>query len=50
MSNENIRNEYIHNTKFREYVDKYCVKHKLCVNEALAHELVRQVYLYYTDT
>lgn len=45
-----LDNEYRHNKKFRQYVDKYCAQNKISVNEALSHELVRQVYLYYTDT
>ena len=44
-----VDNEYRHNQKFREYVDKYCKKHKCTVDEALRHELVRQVCLRYTD-
>ena len=45
----NLHNEYIHNSKFRKYVDKYCTAHDITVEEALQHELVRQVYLYYTE-
>lgn len=44
-----IGNEYGHNKRFREYVDKYCAKHGITVQEALTHELVRQVYLQYTE-
>lgn len=44
-----IENEYKHNQKFREYVDKYCAEYKITVDEALKHEVVRQVYLYYTE-
>lgn len=50
MSNENIKNEYRHNKSFREYVDRYSNQCGISVDEALKHELVRQVYLYYTDT
>ena len=49
MNNKNIINEYRHNKKFRDYVDKYCNQLKISVDEALKHELVRQVYFYYTD-
>lgn len=45
----NLHNEYIHNSKFRAYVDKYCTAHDITVEEALQHEIVRQVYLYYTE-
>lgn len=44
-----IWNEYRHNKRFREYVDKYCAIRKLQLQEALKHELVRQAYLYYTE-
>ncbi len=44
-----LQNEYTHNRRFREYVDKYCLHHGISVAEALEHEVVRQVYLYYTD-
>ena len=42
----NLHNEYIHNSKFRAYVDKYCTVHDITVEEALQHEIVRQVYLH----
>ena len=44
-----LMNEYCYNAKFRDYVDKYCKKHSLTVKEALRHEIVKQVYLYYTE-
>ena len=46
---KNLRNEYRHNSEFRVYVDKYCKMHDITVEESLRHELVRQVYLYYTE-
>lgn len=45
----NLHNEYRHNSKFRAYVDKYCTAHDIRVEEALQYEIVRQVYLYYTE-
>ncbi len=44
-----IRNEYRYNKRFREYVDKYCKKHGCTVEEALQHELIKQVYRHYTE-
>lgn len=44
-----IRNEYVHNKKFHDYVDKYAKNHEISANEALEHELVRQAFLMYTD-
>ena len=49
MSGENVKNEYMFSSKFRQYVDKYCVQHKITVDEALKHEIVRQVCLQYTE-
>lgn len=45
----NVRNEYRHNSKFRQYVDKYSKHHGITVDEALTHELVRQVRLHCTE-
>ena len=46
---ERMMNEYRFNTKFREYVDKYCKKHEITIDEAMEHKLIRQVYLDYTE-
>lgn len=45
----NLENEYRYNTAFREYVDKYCKRYNLTVDEALRQEIVKQVYLYYAE-
>lgn len=44
-----LHNEYMFNQRFREYVDKYCKTYGYTVDEALTHELIRQVCLYYTE-
>lgn len=52
MDNENksfIKNEYKHNERFREYVDRYCKNHHCAVEEVLEHELIYQVCLMYTE-
>ena len=49
MTDSVICNEYRHNKKFRDYVDKYSKNQKISVEEALRHKLVRQVYLQYTE-
>ena len=46
---ERMMNEYRFNSKFREYVDKYCNKHKISPEAAMEHKIVRQVYLMYTE-
>lgn len=49
MKEEIIQNEYRHNARFREYVDRYSKQHRISVDESLKHEMVRQTYLYYTE-
>ena len=49
MTDSVICNEYKHNQKFRDYVDKYSKHQGISVEEALKHEMVRQVYLHYTE-
>ncbi|MEY8324523.1 hypothetical protein AALB47_11510 [Lachnospiraceae bacterium 54-11] len=44
-----IENEYRHNKRFREYVERYCRTYGYTVDEALKHEAVRQAFLYYTE-
>ena len=45
----NLENEYSDNPDFRKYVDKYCKRYNLTVEEALRQEIVKQVYLYYAE-
>lgn len=40
---------YENNKDFKLYVDRYCQTYRLSVDEALKHELVRQVYLMYRE-
>lgn len=40
---------YAQNSEFKEYVDKYCVKHKCSVTESLRHYLVRMVGMQYKE-
>ena len=52
MANVNeLHTAYSNDTRFRQYVDKYCWKYpgKITVNEALTHELVWQVYLSFQE-
>ena len=49
MTDGVICNEYKHNQKFRDYVNKYSRHHKISIEEALKHKRVRQVYLYCTE-
>ena len=40
---------YNNNKDFKTYVDKYCKKHEITIDEAMEHKLIRQVYLDYTE-
>lgn len=40
---------YGSNEDFKRYVDKYCVKHRISVEEALQHYLVRVVGIQYKE-
>lgn len=44
-----IENEYRHNAAFRRYVDRYCEKHEITVEEALKHQTVKDVFHYYRE-
>ena len=40
---------YNHNADFKRYVDRYCNQYGLTVDEALEHELVKQVAAQYRE-
>ena len=44
-----MREYYNSNPDFREYVDRYARDNKLTTAEALSHEMVKQVFLYYKE-
>lgn len=44
-----MKEYYNNNADFKRYVDKYCIQYGYTVDEALEHELVRQVYLHYKE-
>lgn len=44
-----MRKQYNENSDFKEYVDRYCKKHKCTVDEALTHALVKEVYELYKN-
>lgn len=39
--------EYNLNSDFKEYVDKYCTKHKITPEQAVEHALVKNVEIEY---
>lgn len=44
-----LKNEYMYNKKFREYVDRYCEKHECSVKEALKKKKIKLAFWQYTD-
>ena len=40
---------YAENEDFKRYVDRYCTKHRISVNEALQHYLVRMAGQMYKE-
>lgn len=44
-----MREFYDTNEDFKGFVDRYCTKHKITVEEALTHEIVRLTYLFYKE-
>lgn len=44
-----MKNEYQYNSNFRKYVDEYCKKNNLEVNEALKDEHIKRMFWYYTE-
>nr|DAH37439.1 MAG TPA: TRANSCRIPTIONAL REPRESSOR COPG REPRESSOR, DNA-BINDING PROTEIN, PROTEIN-DNA.95A [Caudoviricetes sp.] len=40
---------YAENEDFKRYVDRYCVKHRISVDEALQHYLVRMAGRMYKE-
>lgn len=48
-TNKTIIEAYEDDKDFRTYADKYCKTYGYSADEALSHELVRQVYLQYAQ-
>lgn len=44
-----IENEYRHNKRFRQEVDKYCMENSLTVEQALKQDKVKRMFRYYMD-
>ena len=44
-----MREFYDRNADFKRYVDRYCKQYELTVDEALEHELVKQVAAQYRE-
>ena len=45
-----MKDFYNSNTDFKEYVERYCKKHKCTVEEALKHKVVEDVCEHYKAT
>ncbi len=44
-----MRELYNTNPDFKAYVDKYCIKHNITVDQALEHYLVKDAAEYYLE-
>lgn len=42
-----MREFYVNNKDFKEYVDKYAISRNISVGEALTHAIVREMYHFY---
>lgn len=42
-----MKNLYDSNKDFRDYVDKYCVKHKVTTEVAFTHNIIQAIALMY---
>lgn len=49
MQNIDYTALYAENEDFRRYVDRYCVKHRISVAEALQHYLVQMAGMQYKE-
>ena len=49
MQNINYTALYAQNADFKRYVDRYCVKHRISVSEALQHYLVQMAGRQYKE-
>lgn len=49
MEHINYTALYEQNADFKHYVDRYCVKHRISVDEALQHYLVRMAGRMYKE-
>lgn len=49
MQNIDYTALYADNTDFKRYVDRYCVKHRISVAEALQHYLVQMAGMQYKE-
>lgn len=46
---ELMKEFYNSNADFKNYVDKYCKKHKCSIEEAMKHKLIEAVYEQYKE-
>lgn len=50
MDEINLKAFYRSDGRFRQYVQSYARKHKILIDEALTHEIVKQVAEFYFQT
>ena len=44
-----IKNEYLHNSYFRNLVNEYCNKNRITLDEAFENEEIRKIFLRLSD-
>ena len=44
-----IKNEYLHNSYFRNLVNEYCKKNRISIDEAFKEEEIKKLFLRLTD-
>lgn len=49
MQNIDYTALYAHNEDFKRYVDRYCVKHRISMEQALQHYLVQMAGMQYKE-
>ena len=44
-----MKNEYFHNSYFRNFVNEYCNKNRITIDEAFKEEEIKKLFLRLTD-
>lgn len=49
QKNQRIKNEYNFNRKFKDYVDQFCKRHEMDIEEAFSQPVVLRAALFYSE-
>lgn len=44
-----VQNEYKYNSKFRKYVNEYCIKNECTLDDAFNDSYIKQMFWKYTE-